>query len=91
MLIVVIRSTETQELTLTGNDMDELDAELAARVPEGWVVTDRPVTKSKQAPRLSMAAKLARWGETAEVEGESMDAVRAAVPGGYQLILVRQT
>ncbi len=90
MLIGVIRSTETRNLTITGDDVEELRAQLAAQVPVGWVVTDSPVTKTKQVPSLTMAARLARWGDLAEVEGESVEAVRAAVPDGYQLILVRR-
>lgn len=90
MLVGVIQSTKTQELTLTGDDTEELKALLATRVPDGWVVTDSPITKTKQVPSLSMAAKLAHWGDLAEVEGESIDAVRAAVPDGYRLILVRR-
>lgn len=89
MLIGVIRSTETRNLTITGDDVEELRALLAAQVPVGWVVTDSPVTKTKQVPSLTMAARLAHWGDLAEVEGESVEAVQAAVPDGYQLILVR--
>lgn len=90
MLIGVIRSTETRNLTITGDDVEELRAQLAAQVPVGWVVTDSPVTKTKQVPSLTMAARLAHWGDLAEVEGERVEAVQAAVPDGYQLILVRR-
>ena len=90
MLVGVIQSTRTQELTLTGDATEELKERLAAQVPDGWVVTDSPITKTKQAPSLSMAAKLAHWGDLAEIEGESIDAVRAAMPDGYRLILVRR-
>lgn len=90
MLIGVIRSTETTNLTITGDDVEELRAQLAAQVPVGWVVTDSPVTKTKQVPSLTMAARLAHWGDLAEVECESVEAVRAAMPDGYQLILVRR-
>ncbi|MCT2225024.1 hypothetical protein [Microbacterium paraoxydans] len=69
VLIGVIRSTETRNLTITGDDVGELRAQLAAQVPVGWVVTDSPVTKTKQVPSLSMAARLAHWGDLAEVEG----------------------
>ncbi|EQM74760.1 hypothetical protein [Microbacterium maritypicum] len=84
MLVGVIQSTRVQELTLTGDDTEELRERLAAQVPDGWVVTDSPITKTKQVPSLSTAAKLAHWGDLAEVEGESIDAVRAAVPDGYR-------
>lgn len=90
MLIGVIRSTEARNLTITGDDVEELRAQLAAQVPVGWVVTDSPVTKTKQVPSLSMAAKLAHWGDLAEVGGDGIDAMRGAVPDGYRLILVRR-
>lgn len=88
MLVGTIRTTECQTFDLEGDSLDELYAAAAAVVPAGWVTTQiRPIMQ-KGTARLK-GTVTARRHELAEVEGDSLDALRANLPEGWQLLSVR--
>lgn len=75
MLTGRIRPVETRILEVAGTH-DEVVAALNAAAVDGWEV-DSITTR-----------RLARYGATVTVEAANIDAVRAKVPDGHQLLSV---
>ncbi|MER7797905.1 hypothetical protein [Microbacterium sp. NPDC096154] len=89
MLIGVIRPTETRELTAEGESLEAIQNALLAQVPDGWQLTHKKVSMPKGSTALTAEARMARWGETRELEAENLDALQAQVPDGWALMSVR--
>ncbi|MGQ7313359.1 hypothetical protein ACUOFU_16760 [Microbacterium arabinogalactanolyticum] len=75
MLTGQVRPVETRTLEVKGTH-DEIVAALNAAAVDGWEV-DSITTR-----------RLARYGATTTVEAADIDAVRAKVPDGHQLLSV---
>lgn len=90
MLSARIRPVETRELTVESPSIDEARAEVDAQVPAGWVVTDAEATMAKASIMITLHAKLARRDGVRDIEAPDMDALRAQVPEGWQLLSVRE-
>lgn len=88
VLVGMIQTTETRQFDLEGDSLEELYAAAAAVVPDGWVTTLLRPIMQKGSTHLK-GTVTARRHELAEVEGDSIDALRASVPDGWQLVSVR--
>lgn len=75
MLTGRVRPVETRTLGVEGTH-DEIVAALDAAATGGWEV--QSIT----------SRKLIRFGEVSTIEGTDLDAVRARVPQGHQLLSV---
>ncbi|GAA3650605.1 hypothetical protein [Microbacterium marinilacus] len=91
MLIGVIRPTESQDLTAEGDSLAAIGDALRTQVPEGWQLTDSKVTMPKGSTMLTAVGRMARWGETREIQGADVAALEAQVPDGWALLSVRST
>ncbi|MDR6867703.1 hypothetical protein J2Y69_002307 [Microbacterium resistens] len=78
MLIGSIRPIETRIVETTATSLPELMAEIAAQVPPGWEIDSVP------------ARRIVRRDGVTEIEAEDMEALRARVPEGHQLLTVRR-
>lgn len=90
MLIGLIRPLESQTLTVQGTELDEIQDLITAQSPAGWETAAAPVAMSKKDTILTATATVVRRDGLREIEAEDMDALRALVPEGYQLLLVRR-
>lgn len=90
MLIGVIRPTETRDLTAEGETLEVVHNAFLAQVPDGWELTHTSVSMPKGSTALTATGRMARWGETREIEAPDLDALHAAVPEGWALMSVRQ-
>ncbi|OZB80683.1 MAG: hypothetical protein B7X41_17600 [Microbacterium sp. 14-71-5] len=89
MLIGVIRSTETRDVTLVGDDLDALRAELEAQATGDWVVTASSVEMARRSTELTLIGRLANW-VARETEADDREALHAKVPDGFKLISMRR-
>jgi uncharacterized protein (UPF0548 family) len=86
----VIRPTEVRELTAEGESLSEIAAAFAAQVPAGWQLTQSHVAMPKGTTKMTATGRMARWGETRDIEADDLAALRAQVPDGWQLMSVRR-
>jgi len=91
VLTGVIRPTETRDLTAAGASLEEIAAAFAAQVPAGWQLLDTKVSMPKGSTTMTATGRMARWGETREIQAPDMAALRAQVPDGWALISVRRS
>lgn len=89
MLIGTIRTTETRDFELEGNSLDDLYRGTAQRLPENFEVAAVTPKMAKGQIGLTGTAVIRRR-EIAEIEGTSIDDLRAKVPEGWMLVSVRQ-
>lgn len=89
MLIGLCRPKESRTVDVEGGGMAEVSAAVDAEVSEGWEVASMPALPRKGGG-LTTSAVLVRRDGLVEVEGADFDAVRAAVPEGYELLTVRR-
>lgn len=90
MLIGLIRPLESQTLTVQGTELDEIQDLITAQSPAGWETAAAPVAMSKKDTILTATATVVRRDGLREIEAEDVDALRALVPEGYQLLSVRR-
>lgn len=90
MLIGVIRPTESRDLTAEGETLEAIHDAFMAQVPEGWQFTHSSVAMPKGSKALTATGRMARWGETREIEAPDLDALHTAVPDGWSLMSVRR-
>lgn len=88
MLIGTIRRAETKTVELEGETLAEIRD--AAAAPDGWELTDAPVTMHAGSTKLTATARFARRDGTREVEADAMSALEAKIPEGWQLLAVRR-
>ena len=89
MLIGRIRQLETQRISAVAESVEEAHDAVVAQVPEGWELTDSPVTMAKASTTVTCEGVISRRGDVQEIEADSFDALRADVPEGWQLLSVR--
>lgn len=59
-----------------------------AQTPDGWEITAMPVAMTKSETTLTCEATITRRDGLTTVSGEDLDAVRAQMPEGYELLSV---
>ncbi|MGV2901322.1 hypothetical protein ACNPM4_06550 [Microbacterium sp. AGC62] len=89
MLIGLIRPIETHTVTLKGEELADVRAQLAAQAPEGWELVSAIPTMTNGTPVRSVEGRYQRRDGTREIEAEDMAALESQVPAGWQLLTVR--
>lgn len=90
MLIGLIRPRDSQTFTVQGTELDEIQDLITARTTAGWETASAPVSMAKKDTMMTAEATVVRRDGLREIEAEDMDALRALVPEGYQLLSVRR-
>lgn len=90
MYYAMIRPRETRIIEVAAESLAEVQDQLEAQRPEGFDLTAAPVTMAAGKAALTAVGKYARRDGVSEIEAESMDALRAAVPEGWMMLSVRQ-
>lgn len=90
MLIGLIRPIETHTVTLKGEDLADVRAQLVEQAPEGWELVSAKPTMTNGTPVRSVEGKFERRDGTREIEAEDMAALEAQVPEGWQLLSVQR-
>ncbi|PRB14450.1 hypothetical protein [Microbacterium sp. MYb62] len=89
MLIGLIRPVEKHAITLEGEDIADVRAQLHAQAPDGWdLVSAKPTMKTGESVR-SVEGKFERRDGFREIEAADMAALEAQVPEGWQMLYVR--
>lgn len=91
MLIGLIRPVETHAVTLKGENLADVRAQLVAQAPEGWDLVSAIPTMTNGTPVRSVEGKFERRDGEREIEAEDMAALEAQVPEGWQMLSVRKT
>jgi hypothetical protein len=89
MLIGLIRPIENHTVTLKGEDVAGVRAQLTAQAPDGWDLVSAMATMEKAGAMRSVEGKFQRRDGMQELEAETMDALQAKLPEGWQLLSVR--
>lgn len=84
----MIRLIETQEATVQGGGLPEIQELLEAERPEGFDLAVAPVAMKSGSIELTATGTFARRDQTRMIEAETMDGLRALVPDGWQLLYV---
>ncbi|MFB8191343.1 hypothetical protein ACFC14_18650 [Microbacterium sp. NPDC055988] len=90
MLIGLVRPVEVHTITLKGEDISEIRAQLVAQAPAGWELVSALVTMEKAGATRTINGKFHRSDGMEEITAENMDALRAQINDGWQLLSVRQ-
>jgi len=88
MLIGLIRPIETHSITLEGEDLAEVRAQLVAQAPEGWELVSAVPTMKNGTPVRSVEGRFERRDGAREIEADDMAALEAKVPEGWQLLWI---
>ncbi|RBO73051.1 hypothetical protein [Microbacterium sp. H6] len=91
MLIGMIRPVEAHSVTLKGEDLADVRAQLTAQAPEGWDLVSAMATMEKAGSMRSVEGKYLRVNGIREIEAEDMDTLQSLVPEGWQLLSVRRS
>lgn len=89
MLIGLIRPIETHTVTLKGEDLADVRAQLTAQAPDGWDLVSAMATMEKAGSMRSVEGKFLRRDGIREIEADDMAALEAKVPDGWQMLSVR--
>lgn len=84
----VIRRVETQQVEVSGEGLPEIQERLTAATPGGFDLVSAPVAMQKASTAITAKATFERRDETREIEGASMDDLRAQTPEGWQMLYV---
>lgn len=91
MLTALIRPIEKHSVTLKGEDLAEVRAQLAAQAPEGWALVSAMATMEKASASRSVEGKFQRRDSIREIEADDMAALEAKVPDGWRMLSVRRS
>lgn len=89
MLIGLIRPIETHTITLKGEELADVRAQLVAQAPEGWELVSAVPTMTNGTPVRTVEGKFERRDGEREIEADNMAALEAQVPEGWQMLSVR--
>lgn len=89
MLIGRIRDARTVTVDVEGDSLEEITKQLAERAPEGFELVSAPARMRKGSITLDTTGTFQARGVVQEIEGPDIDALRAQVPEGWQLLSVR--
>lgn len=84
----MIRRIETQQIDVSGEGLPEVQAQLAAATPAGFDLVSAPVKMKSGSTAISAIGTYERRDETREIEGETMDQLRAQTPEGWRILYV---
>lgn len=84
----MIRLIETQEVTVKGGGLPEIQELLEAERPEGFDLATAPVAMKSGSTELTAVGTFARRDQTQMIEADTMDGLRALVPDGWQMLYV---
>lgn len=88
MLHGLIRPLEAHSVTLKGEDLAEVRAQLTAQAPAGWDLVSAMATMEKAGSMRSVEGKFLRRDGIREIEDDDMAALESQVPEGWQLLSV---
>lgn len=86
----MIRPRETRTITVQAEELDEIQDKIRAETPPGWETISAPVSMAKKDTTMTAEGTIARRDGVEEIEADDMDALRARVPDGHQLLSVRR-
>ena len=84
----MIRRVETQQVEVSGEGLPSVQEQLTAATPEGFDLVSAPVSMKIGSTAITAQGTFERRDETREIEGESMDDVRAQTPEGWRILYV---
>lgn len=88
MLTGLIRPIETHTVTLKGEVLSEIRAQLTAQAPAGWELVSAMATMEKAGSMRSVEGKFERRDGIREIQADDTTALQALVPEGWQLLSV---
>ncbi|MGO4488137.1 hypothetical protein [Microbacterium sp. 2RAF4] len=88
MLIGLIRPIETHTVTLKGEDLADVRAQLVAQAPEGWELVSAVPTMTNGTPVRSVEGRYERRDGQREIEAADMAALEAQVPEGWRMLSI---
>lgn len=84
-----MRPVETTSVPVEATSLEDVQTQLEAHRPAGFDLISSPVEMVKGAAVLKAVGTFARRDQVTEIQAEDMDALRAKVPEGWQLLNVR--
>lgn len=84
----MIRRVETQQVEVSGEGLPSVQAQLAAATPPGFDLVSAPVKMKSGSTAITAVGTYERRDETREIEGASMDDLRAQTPEGWRILYV---
>lgn len=90
MLIGMIRPRGTSSTDVTGTSLEDVQEQLEALRPVGFELVNAPASMIKGAALIKTTGTYERRDDLAEIEADTMDALEAMVPDGWQLLSVRR-
>lgn len=89
MLIATIRNQEIQTVDIEGESLEDIQTQLTALCPAGFELISAPVAMIKGSTKMVSTGTFMRRDEFREVEGATLEAIRAQTPDGWQPLHVR--
>ncbi|WP_420111638.1 hypothetical protein [Pseudactinotalea sp.] len=89
MLIGMIRPREEVTAEVEGESLEAVQAKLEAHRPDGFELVSAPAEMIKGAALIRTKGTFQSRSGLREIEADDMDAMRAKVPDGWQLLSVR--
>ncbi len=89
MLSAVIRPVETTAIELVGESLEDLQQQIAAKTPPGFHIASAPARMIKGSTSIETTATYRRVDGEREIEAADMASLKALVPEGWQMLLVR--
>ncbi len=84
----MIRRVETQQVEVSGEGLPSVQEQLAAATPAGFDLVSAPVSMKSGSTAITALGTFERRDETREIEGASMDDLRAQTPEGWRMMYV---
>ncbi|OAN34007.1 hypothetical protein [Microbacterium sp. H83] len=89
MLAALIRPSETSTAEVVGTSLEDVMTQLQAQRPEGFDLVCSPVRMLKGEAKMQATGTFQRMDGIREIEADSMAALEAQVPEGWQMLSVR--
>lgn len=89
VLYALIRPVEVTSIDVTGSSLEDVHAQLASQAPAGFDLISAPARMLKGSAAIETTGTFARRDGIREIEGETLAALEAQVPEGWQMLSVR--
>lgn len=89
MLAALIRPQETSTTEVVGTTLEDVMTQLQAQRPEGFDLVSSPVRMLKGEAKMEATGTFRRVDGIREIQADSMAALEAQVPEGWQMLSVR--
>lgn len=89
MLHALIRPHESHKIEVSADSLVGIRDQLAEQLPDGYHLTDAPLTMAAGKTALTAVGTFARRDGIREIEAPNMDALRDLVPEGWIMLSVR--